>query len=78
MLLGGGSQRPQAKPFPENSLLGNLLEPITGFWQALTDNWIHPNIENDSEMKQETEERKWHRMAKVHDILEMWQGSQNL
>ena len=36
------------------------------------------NTENDSEMRKEAEERKSHRMAKVHDILEMWQGSQNL
>jgi len=36
------------------------------------------NTENHSEMKKEAEERKLHRMAKVHDFLEMWQGSQNL
>jgi hypothetical protein len=36
------------------------------------------NTEYDSEMKKEAEERKLHRMAKVHDFLEMWQGSQNL
>jgi len=36
------------------------------------------NTENDSEMKKEAEERKLHRMAKVHVILAMWQGSQNL
>jgi len=36
------------------------------------------NTGKDSEMKQEAEERKLHRMAKVHDFLEMWQGSQNL
>jgi len=30
------------------------------------------------EMKREVEEKKLHRMAKVHDFLEMWQGSQNL
>jgi len=29
-------------------------------------------------MKNEAEERKLHRMAKVHDFLKMWQGSQNL
>jgi len=29
-------------------------------------------------MKKEAEETKLHRMAKVHDFLEMWQGSQNL
>jgi len=36
------------------------------------------NTESDTEMKKEAEERKLHRMAKVHDFLEMWQGSQNL
>jgi len=36
------------------------------------------NTENEKEMKKEAEERKLHRMAKVHPFLEMWQGSQNL
>jgi hypothetical protein len=36
------------------------------------------NTENNSEMKKEAEEKKLHRMAKVHDFLEMWQGSHNL
>jgi hypothetical protein len=36
------------------------------------------NTETDSEMKKEPEERKLHRMAKIHDFLDMWQGSQNL
>jgi hypothetical protein len=36
------------------------------------------NTENDLEMKKEAEEGKLHRMAKVHDDLKMWQGSQNL
>jgi len=34
--------------------------------------------ENDLALKKEAEERKLHRMAMVHNILEMWQGSQNL
>jgi len=34
--------------------------------------------DNDLELKREAEEKKLRRMAKVHDILEMWQGSQNL
>jgi len=29
-------------------------------------------------MKKEADERTLHRMGKVHDFLEMWQGSQNL
>jgi hypothetical protein len=36
------------------------------------------NTENNPEMKKEADERKLHRMAKVHHFLEMWQGSQNL
>jgi len=34
--------------------------------------------DNHSELKREAEERKLHRMAKVHDLLEIWQGSQHL
>jgi hypothetical protein len=29
------------------------------------------NTENDSEMKKEAEERKLHRMAKIHDFLDV-------
>jgi len=36
------------------------------------------NTENDSEMKKEAEEWKLHRMGKVGNVLDMWQGSQNL
>jgi len=36
------------------------------------------NTEKDSEMMKEAEERKLHRLAKVHHLSEMWQGSQNL
>jgi hypothetical protein len=36
------------------------------------------NTEYDSEMKKEAEEKALHKMAKVHNFLEMWQGSQNL
>jgi hypothetical protein len=34
--------------------------------------------DNDSEIKTEAEESKLHRMAKVPDFLEIWQGSENL
>jgi len=30
------------------------------------------------EMKREVEQTKLHQMAEVHDMLEMWQGCQNL
>jgi len=36
------------------------------------------NTENNSEIKKEAEKRKLHRMANVHDFLEIWKGSWNL
>jgi hypothetical protein len=33
---------------------------------------------NNMEMKREVEQKKLHRMAKIHDIWKIWQGSQNL
>ena len=36
------------------------------------------NTENDSEIRNHVQESKLHRMAKVYNILEMWQGSQKL
>jgi hypothetical protein len=36
------------------------------------------NRENHSEMKQDAEERKLHRMGIVYNFLELWQSSQNL
>ena len=35
------------------------------------------NTESNSEIKKQVEERTFPRMAKVHNFLEMWQGSQN-
>jgi len=34
-----------------------------------------PKTDNNSEMKREAEQKKLHSIANVHDILEMWQGS---
>ena len=36
------------------------------------------NMVQDLQMKREVEERTLHRMAKDHNLSEMWQGSQNL
>jgi len=36
------------------------------------------NTDNDSLMKKEAGEKTLHRTAKVHMVLELWQGSQNL
>jgi len=36
------------------------------------------NTKTDSELKTDAEQRKLHSLTKVHEFLEMWQGSQNL
>jgi hypothetical protein len=36
------------------------------------------NTENDLEMTKEAEKLTLHRMAKISDILEVWQGSENI
>jgi hypothetical protein len=35
------------------------------------------NPQNKLEIKIEPEEKRLHKLAKVHDVLEIWQGSQN-
>ena len=40
MLLDRDSQKQQVRPFTKKSYSESLLEPIMGFWQALTQNWI--------------------------------------
>ena len=66
---------------------GTLREKVVERQFARTDNGIladdktesdTTNTDNDKEIKKDTEERKLHRMAKVHNFLKMWQGSQNL
>jgi len=66
---------------------GTLCEKVVVRQFTRANNWIlagtdpevdTTNTENDSEMKKEAEEKKLHRMAKVHNIFEMWQGSRNL
>jgi len=42
MLSAGSSQKPQARPIAKKLLLGSLLKPLTGFWEALTHKWIQP------------------------------------
>jgi hypothetical protein len=40
---------------------------------------LDPNsTDNDMDLKREAEEKKLHRLSKVHDFLKVWQGSQTL
>jgi len=78
MLSAGGSQKPQAGLFAKRSFQGSLLELLKGYFAGADPLLYKTNAENDFEINQEAEERKLHRMAKVHDFLEMWRGRQNL
>jgi len=58
---------------------------VTQYGRANNEIWAgdDPSLDrsetdNNLELKREPEGRKLHRMANVHDCLEMWQGSQNL
>jgi hypothetical protein len=64
-----------------------LCEKVIVWEFASATNWIlacadhemdTTNTENDLQRKQHVEQKQLHRMAKVHHLLEMWQGSQNL
>jgi len=78
MILAGGSQKPLARPFAKKVVVRQFPRANNEIFAG--DNTVSDttNTENDSEIKKEVEERKLHRMAKVHDFFEMWQPSQNL
>jgi len=62
----------------ENVIVRQFAQAINGILAGTDRELDTANTENDSEMKKEAEERKLHRMAKVHDFMEMWKGSQHL
>ena len=62
----------------ERVIVRQFARPIIGILAGSDPELDTTNTENDSEMKKEADERKLHRMAKVHKFLKMLQGSQNL
>jgi len=76
--IGWRQSKTTGETLREKVVVRQFAPAINGIL-AGTDAELDPtNTENDSEMKKEAEERKLHRMAKVHNFLEMWQGSQNI
>jgi hypothetical protein len=78
MLSAGGSQKPHARPFAKHLAVRQFARVNTGILAGTDPELDTMNTENNSQMIKEVEERKLHRMAKVHDFLEMGQGSQNV
>jgi hypothetical protein len=58
MLLAGGSQCPQSRPFAKQSLKGTLCKPIIGYLAGDNPALDMMKKVNDFESKRETEETK--------------------
>jgi hypothetical protein len=77
-VIGWRQSKSTGETLRENVIVRLFLRANNGILAGTDPELDTMNTENNSEMKKEAEERKLHRMAKVHDFLEMWQGSQNL
>jgi len=78
MSSAGGSPQPQVRPLAKQLFVRQFARANNVILPGDDPTWDMTNTENNSEMETEAEERKLHIMAKVHDLMEMWQGSQNL
>jgi len=78
-VIGWRQSKTTAKTFCEKVILRQFARHNNGILAGNDPAWDMTIPDNDkSEMKNDAEERKLHRMAKVHNFLEVWQGSQNL
>jgi len=78
MLLAAGSQKPQVRPFAKKVVIRQFVQANNVILAGTDLEMDTTNTQNDAEMMKEAEESNLHRIAKVQDWLEMWQGSQNL
>jgi len=76
-VIGWRQSKPTGKTFRGNVVIRQFARANNRILTGTDPELNTTNTENDSEMKKEAVERKLHRMAKVHNILEMWQGSIN-
>jgi len=74
-VIGWRQSKTTGETFREEVVIRQFPRANNGILAGTDPELDTTNTENDSERKQEAEERKLHRMAKVHDFLEMWQGS---
>jgi hypothetical protein len=76
--IGWGRSKTTGETLCEKVVIRQLARANNGILAGTDPELDTTNTENDLKMKIDAEERKLHRMAKVHNFLEMWQGSQNL
>jgi len=77
-LLAGGQSKTTGETLCEKVIVRQFPPANHGILAGTDAELDTTNTENDSEVMNEAEERKLNRMAKVYDLLEMWQGSHNL
>jgi hypothetical protein len=77
-IIGWRQSKTTSETLCENKVVKQFARANNGILAGTDPELDTTNTEHNSEMKQEVEESKLHRMAKAHDFLEMWQDSQNL
>jgi len=75
MFLAGDSPIPNVERLREKVVVRQFARANNGILACNCAVLDTTETENDFELKKEVEERKLHRLAKVHIFWEMWQGS---
>jgi hypothetical protein len=77
-VIGWKQSKSTGETLCKTAIVRQFARANTGI-MAGNDTALHTtDIENDVERKKDADERSMHRMAMVHDFLEMRQGNQNL
>jgi len=74
-VIGWRQSKPTGKTLREKLIVRQVARANIGIFAGMDLELGTRNTENNSEMKKEAEKRKLYTMAKVHDLLQMWQGS---
>jgi len=78
VLIGWRQSKPTGETLCQKVIVRQYARVDNGILAGI-DSVLHTTeAENDIELNREAEERTLHRMAKVHNLLQMWHDSQNL
>jgi len=77
-VTGWRQSNTSGEPLWDKMLYESLLEPIADYWLATTQYWVQTALIKKGRWRERRRRRSLHRMSKVYDFLEMWQGSQTL
>jgi hypothetical protein len=77
-VIGWRQLKPTCETLREKVVVRQFARANNGILAGTDPELDTMNTENDSEITKEADQHMLQRMAKVHDVLAMWQGSQNL